>query len=237
MALTDFVGDDAVLLISCKRILDRQPSAAPLVWLVAHALGAPNPAQALWQAAEEIEADRTIAAVAYELPDDARVAVLGWPDWIEDLVRLRGDVGLVIVDVEGSAGYEVDRLDPETDVLVVDPIGAGQGLSEASHVLVDLDALGPERSIARRGAMALAATGRHVGLPVWGVAPTGAALPGRMYDGLSRRWHERSEEPIWERAVEELDTSLLDRIGTHRGVVDADEALRSSGCPIVPELF
>ena len=29
-----------------------------------------------------------------------------------------------------------------------------------------------------------------------------------MYDGLSRRWHERSDAPIWERPVEELATAI-----------------------------
>lgn len=238
MALADFVGDDAVLLISCKRILDRQPSAAPLVWLVAHALGAPNPSQALWDAAEQIESDKTAAAVAYELPDDSTVAVIGWADWIEDLCRLRGDVGLVVVDIDGEAEYELERnLDDDQHWLCVDPSGAGTALAEASHVLLGLDALGPELSIARQGALTLAATAKHRSLPVWAVSPTGTALPDRMYSGLARRWHESEQAPLWERPVEEIETALFDRVGTHRGVVDATQALRGSGCPIVPELF
>lgn len=237
MALSDFVGDDAVLLISCKRILDRQPSAAPLVWLVAHALGAPNPSTALWQAAEEVDDDRTHAAVAYELPDDATIATIGWSDWIEPVLRSRGDVGLVVVDVDGEAEYELDRLDPDQRAFCVDPSGAGQALGEATHVLLGLDALGPQLSIARQGALTLAAAGRHRGLPVWGVAPTGVALPDRMYAGLARRWHESESAPLWERSVEEIETELFDRVGTHRGVMIADDALRQSGCPIVPELF
>lgn len=238
MALSDFVGDDAVLLISCKRILDRQPSAAPLVWLIAHALGSPNPGQALWQAAEQVEEDRTPAAIAYELPDDATVAVIGWGEWLTDVLRSRGDIGVVAVDIDGSAEYEMeDALDADQKGLVIDPSGVGQALAEATHVLLSLDALGSESCVARQGALAMAATARHRGLPVWGVAPTGVALPARMYTGLTRRWHESDQSPLWERPVEEIDTALLDLVATHKGLVSADEALRTSGCPIVPELF
>ncbi|MEM7092821.1 MAG: hypothetical protein AAF567_07455 [Actinomycetota bacterium] len=238
MALSDFVGDDAVLLISCKRILDRQPSAAPLVWLVAHALGAPNPVSALWQAAEEIEDDKTHAAVGYELPDDASIAVIGWSDWLEGLLRSRGDLSLVVIDIDGEAEFELEQsVDPDQHWICVDPSGAGQALGEATHVLLGLDALGPELSIARQGALSLAATAKQRGLPVWAVAPTGVALPDRMYGGLARRWHESEHAPIWERAVEEIETRLFDRVATHRGVVGAEDAMRMSGCPIVPELF
>ncbi len=238
MALSDFVGDDAVLLISCKRILDRQPSAAPLVWLVAHALGAPNPSSALWDAAEEIEGDKSAAALAYELPDDATIATIGWSDWLADVLRVRGDVGVVVIDLDGEAEYELETsADPDQHWLCVDPSGAGQALSEATHVVLGLDALGPEQSIARQGALMLAATAKHREMPVWGVAPTGFALPDRMYSGLARRWHESEATTIWERPVEEIETTLFDRIATHKGVVAAADALRMSGCPIVPELF
>lgn len=238
MALSDFVGDDAVLLISCRRILDRQPSAAPLVWLIAHALAAPNPGPALWQAAEDIENDRTAAAIAYELPDDATVAVIGWSDWLGDVLRSRGDIGVVAIDIDGALEYELeDVLDPDQKALIVDPSGVGQALSEATHVLIGLDGLGQESCVARQGALSMAATARHRGLPVWGIAPTGVALPARMYSGLTRRWHESTQDPVWERPVEEIETALLDTVATHKGLVSVQDALRTSGCPIVPELF
>lgn len=237
MALADFVGDDAVLLISCKRILDRQPSAAPLLWLVAHALGAPDPGQALWQAAQDITNDRTHAAVAYELPDNATVAVIGCSDRTEQVLRSRGDLGAVIIDIDGSAEYQFDHVDPDQSVVWVDPSGAGQALAEATHVLIELDALGPEQSIARQGALALAATAKHRDLVVWAVAPTGVALPDKMYGGLARRWHQSESAPIWERPVEEIETGLFDRVATTKGLLSSADALGQSGCPIVPELF
>lgn len=238
MALSDFVGNDAVLLISCKRILDRQPSAAPLVWLIAHALGAPNPSQALWQATEEIEDDRTAAAIAYELPDSATIAVIGWSEWVADVLRSRGDVGVIVIDLDGSGEFEMEQvLDDGQLGVCVDPSGAGQVLGEATHLLLTLDALGPTSAVARQGALSAAAVARHLDTAVWGVAPTGVVLPGRMYDGLTRRWHETSSEPVWERPVEEFETALLDMVATTRGLVTTADALKRGGCPIVPELF
>lgn len=238
MALADFVGDDAALLIACKRILDRQPRSAPLVWLVAHALGAPNQRQALWQAVEALEDDRTTSAAAAELPSEATVATLTWNSAVSELARVRGDLSFIVVDVDGNAEYQIDRyVDPSQSVVCIDAEGTAQALFDATHLLVPLDALGPESGLAPLGSFAAAAVARHLELPVWGVAPTGVALPERMYSGLARRWHERETEPLWLRDVEEVPVSLMNHVVTTGGVRPVSDAIAASGCPIVPELF
>jgi len=238
MALADFVGDDAGLLIACRRILDRQPTSGPLVWLVAHALGAPNQRKALWDAVETLEDDRTMAALGYELPDDAVVAMVGWTDSITSLARKRGDLSFVIVDTDGNAEYHLDQLlDSGTKASTVDAEGTAQALFDATHLLMHFDALGPEQALAPLGNFAAAAVARHLELPVWGVATIGAALGEKMYSGLTARWDKHTNEPRWMRMVEELPVGLIDQVVTTAGAVSPDQAVRAGGCPIVAELY
>jgi len=238
MALVSFVGDDAGLLIACRRILDRQPASAALVWLVAHALGAPDQRAALWDAVEALEDDRTMAALAYELPDDAVVATVGWNDAIATLARKRGDVGFVVVDTDGNAEYHIDRLiDGGTAMTTVDPEGTAQAMFDTTHVITFLDALGPEHGLAPLGTFSALAVARHLGTPTWGIAATGVALPERMYNGVTRRWNEHTSEPRYMRSAEEIPIGLLDQVLSTTGISSPDQAVRASGCPIVAELF
>ena len=238
MALADFVGDDASLLIACRRILDRQPSCGPLVWLAAHILGAPNQRQALWTAVEELEEDQTLAALAYELGDDPVLATIGWSDNLTDLARKRGDLGFVVVDTDGSVEYQVDRLDDAGHAMtLVDAEATAQGLFEANHLLIEFTAIGPEQGLAPVGSFAAAAVAKHLNVPVWGVAETGVALGERMYGGLVRRWNDAAGEPRYRRPLEEVPVSLLDQVITANGAGTADQAQQRGGCPIVPELF
>jgi len=238
IALVAFADDDAGLLIACQRILDRQPTAAPLVWLVAHGLGAPDARKALWDAVETLEDDSTMAALAYSLPDDARVATIGWGQAAASLARKRGDVSFIAVDTDGDVEYQVDRLlDNGTNVTVVDPEGTAQALFDATHLVVDLEALGPDQGLAPLGGYAAAAVAHHLGLPVWGVAPIGVSLNDKMYGGLIGRWNKQTGDPLYLRRFEQLPTTLIDQVATTAGVVTTEQASRDSGCPIVPELY
>ena len=238
MALADFVGDEAGLLIACRRILDRQSSSGPLVWLAAHVLGAPNQRKALWDAVELLESDQTMAALAYSLPDNAVVGAVGWTDALSSLARKRGDVGFVVVDTDGNVEYQTDRLlDDGVNITAVDAEAMAQGLFDATHLLVELDALGPEHGLAVLGSFPAAAVARQIDIPVWGIATTGVALGERMYAGLNRRWNEQAGEPRSLRLREELPVALLDQVVTTSGLQTVDEAVRSGGCPIVPELY
>jgi hypothetical protein len=238
VALADFVGNDASLLIACQRILARQPTSAVMVWLVAHILGAPNQRKALWEAVETLESDPTSVQLADTLPDGATVAVAGWSDVVADVVRKRGDLGLVVVDIDGSADHFVDRLvDTGQRAFSVTPEGVGQAMSECTLLLCELVALGPEQVLATQGTLPAATVAQHWDIPVWAVASTGVALPGRMYEGLIRRWHESDRSPLWERPVEEFTADVVSSVVSPTGLVSLSEAIARSQCPIVPELF
>lgn len=238
MALAAFVGDDAAMLIACRRILDRQPSAGALVWLAAHALGSPDPNKALWDAVDLLEEDQSLAALAYNLPDDAIVTTVGWAPWADELARKRGDIGFVAIDTDGSVEYRADRAaDAGHQVTVVDTEGAAQAMHDATHALITLDALGPNTGLSALGSFGVAAVAAHVNVQVWGIASVGVALADKMYDGLLRRWHERAGDPRYLRAREEVPTALFDAVITTGGSVSAEQAVHQGGCPIVPELF
>ena len=238
IALVSFTDDEAGFLIACRRILDRQPTAAPLVWLAAHGLGAPDPRVALWDAVETLEDDQTDAALAFSLPDDAVVATVGWSEAISTLARKRGDVRFVLIDPDGSAEYQIDRLiDAGTDATVVDPEATAQAIFQATHLIVPFDAFGPEQGLAALGTFAAAAVAKHIEVPVWGVAPIGVALNDRMYQGLIKRWDAQTTDPRHLRLVEEVPVALIDEVVTTAGAVSPDQAIRGSACPIVPELY
>ena len=238
MALADFVGDDASLLIACQRILARQPTSGVMVWLIAHLLGAPNQRKALWDAVESLEEDSTPAALGYALPDGATVCVAGWSDALLDSLRRRGDVSVIVADIDGSGDLLVDRLiDGDHEAFCVDTEAVGQAMARCDVLVVELSALGPEMAIATQGTLGVAAVAGHWNVPVWGIARAGVTLPARMYQGLTRRWHENDPSALWHREAEEFAVTLLDRVVTRAGEVTPDQAQADSQCPLVPELY
>jgi len=193
---------------------------------------------ALWEAVEQLEEDQTQAALAFSLPDDARVAIVGWTDSLQTLARRRGDLSFVIIDPNGDGEYYAEGLaDQGHDVVVSDPEGTAQALYEATHLLVPLDALGPNSGLAPLGTFAAAAVATHLERPVVGVASVGVALVDRMYEGLLQRWNDKVAEPRWRRSVEEVPSSLFSSIVSTSGEHSVSEALAAGGCPTTPELF
>jgi hypothetical protein len=63
-ALLAGAGRPAELVVACRRLLDRQPAAGPLWWLVSRALTAPEPAAAIYDALAELDADPTAGILA-----------------------------------------------------------------------------------------------------------------------------------------------------------------------------
>lgn len=237
-ALMSFVGDDAALLTACQRVVSRQPTAAAIAWLCAHVLSAPEPSRALWEAADEIEADRTPQHLIDGLDDEPVVLTLGWPGFVSELLRRRGDVRLLALDTDGWVERSADRASENGhDVTLIPPEGISQAVVDATHVVVDVLAAGPDAALVAQGALAAAVLGRHFERSVWAVAPVGTVLPQKMYAGVTRRWHESDSDPLWWRPVEEMPLDLFDRVATPGGVVAGADAARTTSCPIVPELF
>lgn len=235
-ALASFGSDPQGLVTACRRIVSRQPSSGPLVWFAARVLTAGDPASEIWEAAGEIQADRTADELVHALPDDATAAVLGWPDELGDVLPRRGDLTVLVVDTlsEGS-GFAARLLHADVEAVDVPLAGLGAAVAASSLVLLEASAIGPDSFLAVAGSHAAAAVARHADVPVWLVGGVGRLLPARMWDGLRLRV-EGPHDP-WDAQEEVVPLDLVDRIAGPRGVEPVAEALARIDCPVVPELF
>lgn len=235
-ALRAFRGDDAGLVAACRRVVDRQLTCAPLWWLCARMISAPDATLEAYAAVDEIESDPTARTLAAELPDGAVVVLIGWPDQVAGALRRRGDLEVLVVDTDGSAAELVDRLEAaDIDAVEVRAANVGAAVRSADLVLVDTFAVGPTASLAPAGAVAAAATAQHLGIPVWLAAGAGRLMPGAMFDALLRRWSAITDELL--SAEELLPLDLVDRVAGTGGIATVTDALRWTDCPVAPELF
>lgn len=232
-ALAAFAEDPPGLVVACRRIVARQPTSGPLVWLCARALAAGDPGPEVWAAAGEAAADRTAIELARALPPDAVVAVLGWPEVAGDGLARRADLHLRVVDPDRTATVAAE-VDPDADVEVVPLSGLGAATADVDIVVLEALALGPTGALAPAGARAAAAVARHAGVAVWLVAGVGRALPARMWDALRDR---SVVDPSWELGHEVVPLDLIDQVAGPTGVALPAEAVAASDCPVVPELF
>ena len=236
MALGAFRDDPAGLVAACRRIIDRQLTCAPLWWLCARLLCAPEPLREARDAVEEMESDPTARHLVAALPDGATVVVIGWPEQSLAALARRGDVESLVVDTDGDAHDVVRRLArADADATEVPARSVGAAVSAADLVLLDALAVGPDAALVPAGSVAAAAVARTAGVPVWLVAGVGRLLPRSMWDALAGRW-SGSTDPLV--AAEELLTlDLVDRLAGVDGPVEVADGLRRTDCPVAPELF
>ena len=235
-ALMSFGHDPAGLVTTCRRMLARQPSSGPLMWLASRVLVAADPRTEVRACIEAVSEDRTARLLSRRLPVEATVCVLGWPDMIGRALRLRGDLRVLVVDVLGEGRHLVRRLS-EQDGWVEDVAESGLGAAAASAdaVLLESAAVGPEEFLAVSGSRAAAAVARAADVPVWLVAGKGTVLPGPMWDSLMRRALGIVEP--WEADEEVVPLALVDQVAGPDGLVSVAEAVSHTDCPVVPELF
>jgi hypothetical protein len=235
-ALAALGFDPPGLVTACRRILDRHPLSGPLWWLSARVLTANDSNNEAWNAADDITADDTGDVLAYAIPDESVVCVLGWPDVIGDALPRRGDVSVLVVDALGEGSGLVRRLlHADVDADDVPMSGLGAAVTDANLVLLEATAIGPTGFVAVAGSRAAAATARHAGVPVWLVGGTGRLLPRRMWEALVGRMDMMGEP--WELDDELVPIDLVDRIAMPSGVLPVEDALELTDCPIAPELF
>ncbi len=235
-ALGAFRDDPAGMVAACRRIIDRQLTCAPLWWLCARMLCAPEPMREGHDAVIEMEADPTGQLLAAALPQDASVVIVGWPAQAVAALRRRGDLEVLLVDVAGEAAHAVDqleRMDVEAIEVPSRSLGAAVGLSDL--VLIDALAVGPERALVPSGSLAAAAVARHQEVPVWLIGGVGRLMPPSMFDALAHRWSD-AVDPL-DAEDEVMALALVDSIAGIAGVLDIDAALRHTDCPVAPELF
>jgi hypothetical protein len=234
-ALSGLADDPGGLIMSCRRLLARHPTAGALWFLCARMLGSGDARAEAWTATEELEHDPTPSHLARLLPDEARVTVVGYPELTALALPKRGDVEVLAVDAAGD-GPQLARRLRGADVEALDVPDAGLAAAVASSQVVVLEAscLGPSGFVAPTGSRAAAAVARHAGVPVWLVVGVGRALPGRFWDaavaGLG------GDEP-WEATEEVVPLDLVDRaVGPDGGRPGTDLAGRAD-CAAVPELL
>lgn len=181
-ALAAFADDPSALLTACRRLLDRRPGSAPLVWLAARMLTGPDPRAEAWDSVECLERDPTVDELEFALPAAARVLVMGPLETTAEALSRRPDLSPV-----WATGADSDI------------------------VVIESECIGPSEALAATGSRAAAATAREAGIPVWLVGGVGRHLPARMWDGVLGRldrgepW-DREHELVPLRLVDRLVT-------------------------------
>ena len=237
-ALADVVRvEPAGLVPACRRLIERHLTTGPVWWLAARMLTAPDPVEAAWAAAGELEDDPTGVRLAAALPDDPTVTILGWPDLAATALHRRGDAEVLIGDSMGDGSALSRRLAATgMDVALVPDTGVAAAVVVSDLVLVEALAAGPSGVLAVAGSHGAAAVGGHAGIPVWAVAGVGRVLPGPLWDALLARMDERDDEP-WDRGVELVPAGLVAAVAGVDGISAPEDGLARASCPVAPELL
>ncbi len=235
-ALGVFGRDPAGLVTACRRLLTRQPEVGPLWWMSARMVTASDARAEARLIIAELNADSTSRTLSHELPDAARVLIAGWPDTIVGALPRRGDVSVLVLDVEGQGHSVVRRLD-RADVVAeqVDPAHVVGAVEESSLVLLEAAAMGPAAALVDVGSVAAAAVARVAHVPVWLVCGVGRHLPEAYWQAIVERTAD-PDLPAFLAPHEILSLGLVDRVVTSEGLQLVGE-VASPGCPMAQELL
>ena len=235
-ALAGFTAEPAALVTACRRLISRHPHVAPIWWVAARVLAAPDPSHEAWAATQEVEDDETPLHLIDLLPEGALVCLLGWPELSASALPPRGDVQALIVDSLGEGSGLVRRLERiGCDPVLVEERGLGAAAAEADVVLIESIGLGGDALLATAGSLAAAAVARHAGKKVWAVAGVGRVLPGRLWEAYLRR--NTDDADAWDLDFDRVPLALCDGVVGPSGLQTVAQALARADCPIVPELL
>ncbi len=235
-ALGSFSTDPAALVTACRRLVDRQPHAAPIWWLAARVLASPDAADEAWIASDELDDDQTARVLRDEVPEDLAVLVLGWPEQVASGLMKRGDLTMYVADMNGEGTGLVRRLERNGhEPTLVDERGVGSIAAEVDVVIIEALGLGGTSLTATAGSLAAAAVAHHVGKQVWAVAGVGRVLPGRLWEAYLRRLDDEGDP--WDTGIEQVPHSLIHRVIGPTGAISPEAAAQRANCPIPPELL
>jgi hypothetical protein len=235
-ALASFSSDPAALVTACRRLVDRQPHAAPIWWLAARVLAAAEPADEAWIASDELDDDHTPMMLRNELPADSVVLALGWPEQIASGIIKRGDLTIYVADMGGEGTSLIRRLERSGhEPILVDEGGVGAIAAQVDVVLIEALGLGGDSLTASAGSLAAAAVAHHMGKQVWAVAGVGRVLPGRLWDAYLRRLDDEGD--AWDTMVETVPLTLINTVVGPSSIMTPTEAVKRADCPIPPELL
>ncbi len=234
-ALLSFAHDPQGLVTACRRMISRQPTSGPLLWMASRVLTAADHVEELRTCIDELDADRTSLELRHALPVDNTVAVLGWPDAISAALAARGDTDVLVIDVLGEGSGLVQVLwDADVEAADVPLGGLGAAAAKADLVLLECSAMGPDSSLCVAGSLAAASVAQHRGTPVWLVGGVGRLLPGSLWDSLRDR--VAMAEP-WDADEEFVPLDLVSHVVGTAGVSSVSNALQQATCPIAAELL
>ena len=210
-ALVTMADDPMGLLTSCRRLVDRRPGCAPLMWLAARMLTGADPRSEAADAVAEIEADPTGHELDHGLDHGLTVAALDDSDIAGPVLRSRPDLRIALADAADTA-----------DVVVLES-----------------DCVGPSAALVPPGAVDAAARALASAVPVWLVAGVGRVLPERMWDLVTARLD--GANPPGDGETPDLEILDLDRLVTQVvtpvGLRSPEQIRSRIDCPSAPELF
>lgn len=235
-ALAGFVDDPGGLVTACRRMLERHPTSGPLWWMCSRVLASNDPRAESFRCVSALQGDKSAAALAYELPDDRTVAVIGWPEIVGEALVRRGDVRALVVDALGEGAGLVRRLERSDNVAdEVPPASLGGAVRCADLLLVEASAVGPDAFVAITGSWPAAAVAASVETEVWLVVGEGRQLAGPVWEHLVARM--TADDEAWELDEEVVPLTLVDKVVGPRGLETVDAMLRRVDTPVVPELL
>ena len=234
-ALAGLDDEPGNLILSARRLLSRHPGSGPLWALCARLLTASDGRRAAYEFVSLVEDDPTSTVLAANLPDEARITVLGWPDLIGDALRRRGDLAVLVVDARGEGSPFARRLQAmDVDAEEVDESGLGAACAYSDVIVLEASAVGADGFFGVPGSLAAASVGRATGVPVWLVAGEGRVLPEGIFQSMRR--HQPDVQP-WGAADELVSLDLVDVVIRPQGASDVATALAEPDCPPAPELL
>jgi hypothetical protein len=234
-ALGGFGGDVGGLIMSCRRLLDRHPTAGALWTLSARLVATADLAGEAWRFSEEVDGDPTVSHLVRLLPDEARVCVVGWPELVALALPRRGDLAVRCVDASGDGSALARRLrGADVDAVDVPDAGAAAAAVHSDLVLLEANCAGPDGFVSPAGSLAVAAAAHHAGVPVWVVAGAGRCLPERFWRVACERL---GREQPWEAAEEVVPLDLAGRMVGPKGGGPASDLAARADCAPVPELL
>lgn len=235
-ALAGFVDDPSGLVTACRRIVDRHPTSGPMWWLAARVLATNDPRAEAFRCVSTLQDDPTAAALAYELPDEITVTVVGWPEQVGSALIRRGDLRALVVDALGEGAGLVRRLEhADTPAEEVPPANVAGAVRWSNLVLLEASVVGPDSFVGVAGSHAAAAVARDTDAEVWLVVGEGRLVPQRIWESVVDRLDQAGEP--WELDEEPVPLSLVDRVVGPKGAESPEAMLRRTDTPVVPELL
>lgn len=235
-ALSVFSRDPGAMLTACRRLLTRQPAVGPLWWMGSRLVTCADPRAEARAIIDELHNDRTGRELAHGLPDGCTAAIAGWPDITVGALPRRGDVRVLVVDVEGQGHSVVRRLErQDMDVEDVDAAKLAGIVEDADVVVVEAAAASSAAALVDVGSVGLAATAKAMHKPVWLVVGTGRLLLEQYWQAIVERLDE-PELPAFLAPHEVLSYGLVDRLITQDGAVPVD-SVPVPKMPFAPELL